>query len=107
MQAVADMPWRDDGAKEATKATSDAFLAIDRRQLIGRLDAVEQRDRDGVSPHQRAHRFDGLRSLPALHRQQHEIHRADCRGIIRRLGGLDEHIAIHTLDAQPILAQSA
>ena len=43
------------------------------RQLVGRLDAVQERQHEGVLAEQRSHRGSDLRYLPRLHRHQHEI----------------------------------
>ena len=47
------------------------------RQLVGRLDAVQERQHHRVRAEQRVHRRCDLRDLPRLHRHHHEIDGAD------------------------------
>ena len=64
---VANVTWTDDGAKEPTESPQNAARPKGCRELLGSLDPVEQRHYERFRSHQRAHRLDGLRHLPAFH----------------------------------------
>ena len=75
-------PWRFNLAEHLRKPAEHPIGPDDGGQLVGRLDAVQERQHHGVLAEQRSHRRRDLRYLPRLHRHHHEIDRADLGRIV-------------------------
>ena len=70
---------------EDARQTSEDFLFSDyRRQLIGRLNAVEEGNDDRVVLNQRTNSSSDFRNLPGLNRHNHDIDSADFRRVTGR-----------------------
>ena len=84
---VMDDPGRFDLAEHLGESAEHPFGSDHGRQLVGRLDTVQERQHHGVRAEQRPRRRRDFRYLPRLHRHHHEVDRADigrivgCRGV--------------------------
>ena len=95
-----DDSGRFDLAEHLRESAEHPFGSDHRRQLVGRLDTVQERQHHGFPPEQRLHRRRDFGYLPRLHRHHHEIDRADIGRIVGGDGPRKMHVAQGTRDLQ-------
>ncbi len=95
----------DNRAEQPAEAAGHPGCTIHSSQLIRRFHSIEQGHSDCVRPNQWAHGCNSLRNLPGLHGQQHDVHRADGRRVVRGVNGIHDEVTIDTVHPQARLPQ--
>ena len=90
---VPDMPRGQHVADDAAESTEHVLRTEGRGQPVGGLDAILQRNHDGIPTDERPHALRGVRNLPGLDADQHDVDRAQRRRIVGGGRRLDHEVA--------------
>src|SRR5574338_1380908 len=96
------MPGLNDITDDPAKSTHNALSPELSNELSHRIDAILQRQHGCVWANERLHRARGLRHLPRLYAEEHEINFTNFTYIIRRFSRIDHEIAISTIHPESI-----
>jgi hypothetical protein len=91
---------------KALPAARDVPCADRAAQLLGRFDAVLQRNDECVGAEEWSQRWNRFVELPRLDAEQHHVDRADVGGIGAR-HRVDVHVPEHAIDAQAVGANGS
>jgi hypothetical protein len=100
---VSDVPRAGDERDHPRQPAEDRSRAQGLGEDTRRLHPVQDGDDCRLRADQRPHGLGRSGQVPALRRHDHGIHRAHLSGVVRGVGGVDEHVAGDALQTEPPL----